>query len=67
VRRPGGTDRRGFGVPLRRDGRRDRLFALKEDREKALTAGCDDYHVKPVHFSELLDQMEAPLGEAEEA
>ena len=35
--------------------------ALEEDREKALEAGCDDYHAKPVHFSKLLEQMEALL------
>jgi len=35
--------------------------ALEEDREKAITAGCDDYHAKPVHFSKLLEQMETLL------
>ena len=39
--------------------------ALEEDRGKALSAGCDDYHAKPVHFSKLLEQMEALL-EADE-
>ena len=42
-------------------------YALEEDREKALAAGCDDYHAKPVHFSKLLDQIETLLGETEEA
>ena len=37
--------------------------ALEEDREKALEAGCDDYHAKPVHFSKLLKQMESLLDE----
>lgn len=32
--------------------------ALDEDREKALKAGCDDYHAKPVHFTKLLEQMD---------
>ena len=40
-------------------------YALEEDREKALEAGCDDYHAKPVHFSKLIEQIEALLGEAQ--
>lgn len=31
--------------------------ALTEDRNKALQAGCDDYHAKPVFFKKLLEQM----------
>ncbi|MES2563338.1 MAG: response regulator [Pseudomonadota bacterium] len=33
--------------------------ALAGDREKAIEAGCDDYHPKPIDFSELLNQIEA--------
>ena len=40
-------------------------YALEEHREKALEAGCDDYHAKPVHFSKLIEQIEALLGEAQ--
>src|SRR4029079_6486542 len=35
--------------------------AMAGDREKALAAGCDDYHAKPVDFSQLLNQIEAGL------
>ena len=36
--------------------------ALAGDRDKALGAGCDDYHAKPVDFSRLLSQIDAALG-----
>ena len=35
--------------------------AMSGDRDKAIAAGCDDYHAKPVDFSQLLNQIEAAL------
>ena len=41
--------------------------AMSGDRDKALAAGCDDYHAKPVDFSQLLTQIETLLGRADAA
>jgi CheY-like chemotaxis protein len=35
--------------------------ALAGDRERAVAAGCTDYHTKPIDFPKLLAQMEAIL------
>jgi CheY-like chemotaxis protein len=36
--------------------------AMSDDREKAATAGCDDYDTKPVDLPRLLGKMETLLG-----
>jgi CheY-like chemotaxis protein len=35
--------------------------ALAGDRDRAVAAGCADYHTKPVDFTKLLNQIEALL------
>lgn len=41
--------------------------AMAADRQRALDAGCDQFHAKPVVFDELLRQIDELLLKAEEA
>ncbi len=38
--------------------------AMSGDRERALAAGCTDYHTKPIEFPKLLAQIESILQQA---
>ncbi len=37
-------------------------FAMSEDRDKALAAGCNDFDTKPIELDRLLGKIEALLG-----
>ncbi|HUP81585.1 MAG TPA: response regulator [Pirellula sp.] len=41
--------------------------AMAGDREKALDAGCTDYHTKPVEFDRLIQQIEHLLTSRSES
>ncbi len=41
--------------------------AMAGDRERALEAGCADYHTKPVEFSQLITQIETILQKTKSA
>lgn len=36
--------------------------AMAEDREKAMSAGCDEYDTKPVELPRLLEKIQALIG-----
>ncbi len=41
--------------------------AMAGDREKAIQAGCDDYHPKPIDFNKLTEQIAAQIDRAQAA
>ena len=41
--------------------------ATSADRDRAVQAGCDDYHAKPVEWPRLVAQLEALLARAARA
>ncbi len=38
--------------------------AMTGDRERAIAAGCNDYHTKPVDMDKLMQQIETHLADA---
>ena len=61
-------------MSLKQDGRTSKIpiiiltaHALKSDRERAYSIGCDDYDVKPINFPRLLDKIEKQLGRGQAA
>ena len=36
--------------------------AMSGDRDRAIEAGCSDYHTKPIEFAKLIAQIEAILA-----
>ena len=38
-------------------------YALPGDCARALAAGCDDFHSKPIHFPTLFDQIDRLIAE----
>lgn len=36
--------------------------AMSDDREKALSAGCDDFDTKPIELPRLMEKIEKALG-----
>lgn len=66
----------GWGVAamLRQDARTAALpiialtaHAMSGDKEKAVAAGCTDYHSKPVDFARLVEQIEGLIGKQQSA
>jgi len=42
-------------------------FAMKDDKERALQAGCDGYISKPIRYKELLDKINSLFKESNES
>ncbi len=42
-------------------------YAMTDDREHALSVGCDDYETKPIQFPKLLVKIKTYLGQANTA
>lgn len=42
-------------------------YALPDDESRAVAAGCDAFHAKPIDFEKLFNQIQTLIGDASDA